>query len=381
GEPPGVLGGAVPALPWNVNLDALLPAGLHAAGQAVAGERVAEQQGDPAAVDDRGRGAGVEVEDERVRGERRAVRADPPHRDVDLQRGQVGAVDQGGQIGDERAVAPVALFGAALGREGHGTDPVGGVRGGVLLVEALPAGAVRVARDGERPVPQVREHHRRDPGVVVDDLRLGEAGVGVEDLVQVAQGEVTAVHPYPHVRRHLRLLPPRGPARSGDGAAARGSAAWYGAAAVGTCPGGESLVAPGSDFERRSENVSMRSIWKGAISFGLVTIPVKLYPATEQKDVTFHQVHRTDGGRIKYKRVCSVDGAEVPYGEIAKGYELPTGEVVILTDEDFAELPLSTSRRIDVLQFTSADQIDPIYFAKSYYLEPEAQGTKAYVLL
>ncbi|ADG89688.1 non-homologous end joining protein Ku [Thermobispora bispora] len=125
----------------------------------------------------------------------------------------------------------------------------------------------------------------------------------------------------------------------------------------------------------------MRSIWKGAISFGLVTIPVKLYPATEQKDVTFHQVHRTDGGRIKYKRVCSVDGAEVPYGEIAKGYELPTGEVVILTDEDFAELPLSTSRRIDVLQFTSADQIDPIYFAKSYYLEPEAQGTKAYVLL
>ncbi|MEV7967506.1 Ku protein [Sphaerisporangium sp. NPDC088356] len=125
----------------------------------------------------------------------------------------------------------------------------------------------------------------------------------------------------------------------------------------------------------------MRSIWKGAISFGLVTIPVKLYSATEQKDVTFHQVHREDAGRIKYKRVCTVDGEEVPYSEIAKGYELPGGEVVVLTDEDFADLPLSTSRRIDVLQFTPADQLDPILFNKSYYLEPESTGVKPYVLL
>ncbi|WP_214412696.1 non-homologous end joining protein Ku [Sphaerisporangium fuscum] len=125
----------------------------------------------------------------------------------------------------------------------------------------------------------------------------------------------------------------------------------------------------------------MRSIWKGAISFGLVTIPVKLYSATEQKDVSFHQVHREDAGRIKYKRVCSIDGEEVPYSDIAKGYELPGGEVVVLTDEDFADLPLSTSRRIDVLQFTPSDQIDPILFNKSYYLEPEATGVKPYVLL
>ncbi|WP_433434171.1 Ku protein [Nonomuraea sp. CA-141351] len=125
----------------------------------------------------------------------------------------------------------------------------------------------------------------------------------------------------------------------------------------------------------------MRSIWKGAISFGLVTIPVKLYSATEQKDVTFHQVHREDGGRIRYKRVCTVDGEEVPYSDIAKGYELASGEIVVLTDEDFEGLPLSTSRRIDVLQFAPADQIDPIYFAKSYYLEPDAQGAKPYVLL
>ena len=125
----------------------------------------------------------------------------------------------------------------------------------------------------------------------------------------------------------------------------------------------------------------MRSIWKGAISFGLVTIPVKLYSATEQRDVAFHQVHREDGGRIRYKRVCTKDGEEIPYSDIAKGYELPGGEMVVLTDEDFADLPLSTSRRIDVLQFTPGDEVDPIYFAKSYYLEPDAQGVKPYVLL
>jgi Ku protein len=125
----------------------------------------------------------------------------------------------------------------------------------------------------------------------------------------------------------------------------------------------------------------MRSIWKGAISFGLVTIPVKLYSATEQRDVSFHQVHRADGGRIKYRRVCTKDGEEIPYADIAKGYELPSGEMVVLTDEDFADLPLSTSRRIDVMQFVPLDQVDPIYFAKSYYLEPDAAGSKPYVLL
>jgi DNA end-binding protein Ku len=125
----------------------------------------------------------------------------------------------------------------------------------------------------------------------------------------------------------------------------------------------------------------MRSIWKGAISFGLVTIPVKLYSATEQKDVAFHQVHREDGGRIKYKRVCTKDGQEVPYSDVAKGYELPSGDMVVLTDEDFENVPLSTSRRIDVLLFAPMEQVDPIYFNKTYYLEPEAQGTKPYILL
>jgi DNA end-binding protein Ku len=125
----------------------------------------------------------------------------------------------------------------------------------------------------------------------------------------------------------------------------------------------------------------MRSIWKGAISFGLVTIPVKLYSATEEKDVSFHQVRRSDGSRIKYKRVAAADGEEVAYGDIAKGYELPSGETVILTDDDFRDLPLTTSKAIDVLQFVPLDEVDPIYFAKSYYLEPEEAGHKPYVLL
>jgi len=125
----------------------------------------------------------------------------------------------------------------------------------------------------------------------------------------------------------------------------------------------------------------VRSIWKGAISFGLVTIPVKLYSATEEKDVSFHQVRRSDGSRVKYKRVAADDGQEVAYGDIAKGYELPSGETVVLTDEDFKELPLTTSRAIDVLQFVPLEQVDPIYFAKSYYLEPDKTGVKPYVLL
>jgi DNA end-binding protein Ku len=125
----------------------------------------------------------------------------------------------------------------------------------------------------------------------------------------------------------------------------------------------------------------MRAIWKGAVSFGLVSISVKLYSATEEKDIRFHQVHRTDGGRIKYQRTCSIDGEVVSYDDIAKGYDIGGGEMVILTDEDFADLPLTTSRAIDVLEFVPAEQIDPILFAKAYYLEPEGQAAKPYVLL
>jgi len=125
----------------------------------------------------------------------------------------------------------------------------------------------------------------------------------------------------------------------------------------------------------------MRSMWKGAISFGLVTIPVKLYTATEQRDVSFRQVHVKDGGRIHFRRVCSIDGEEVPYADVAKGFELPDGEMVVLTDDDLEHLPLPTARSIEVLNFSPAEQVDPILWNRSYYVEPEAAGTRAYVLL
>src|SRR3954468_16282813 len=125
----------------------------------------------------------------------------------------------------------------------------------------------------------------------------------------------------------------------------------------------------------------MRSIWRGAVSFGLVSIGVKLYSATEDKDIRFHQVHAEDGGRIKYKRTCSIDGEEVQYSDIAKGYELPSGQTVVLTDDDFADLPLTSSKTIDVLEFVEAAEVDPISFEKSYYLEPEKAGVRPYVLL
>jgi DNA end-binding protein Ku len=126
----------------------------------------------------------------------------------------------------------------------------------------------------------------------------------------------------------------------------------------------------------------MRAIWKGAVSFGLISIPVRLFRATEERDVSFHQVRRSDGSRIKYKRVAAADGEEVQYADIAKGYELPGGETVILTDDDLSDLPLTTSRAIEVDAFVPLEQVDPIYFDRSYYLEPEGnQALKPYALL
>lgn len=136
-----------------------------------------------------------------------------------------------------------------------------------------------------------------------------------------------------------------------------------------------------SEVNTLRKGIPMRAIWKGAVSFGLVSIAVRLYSATEEKDIRFHQVHRDDGGRIKYKRVCSIDGEEVSYDDIAKGYDLGGGEMVILTDDDFADLPLTTSRAIEVLEFVPAEQVDPILYNKAYYLEPDKTAAKPYALL
>jgi len=124
-----------------------------------------------------------------------------------------------------------------------------------------------------------------------------------------------------------------------------------------------------------------RAMWKGAISFGLVTIPVAVYPATEEKTLRFNQLHDEDGGRIRYKRVCEKDGEEVTYEHIVKGYEVEKDRYVILTDDDFDAVPVASSRAIDIVQFVDIDEIDPMLFKKSYYLVPEETGAKAYALL
>ncbi len=124
-----------------------------------------------------------------------------------------------------------------------------------------------------------------------------------------------------------------------------------------------------------------RAMWKGAVSFGLVNVPVKLYSATEDHDISFRQVHREDGGRIHYKRVCAIDGEEVSYDDIAKGYETEDGEMVVITDDDLKNLPNQSSKEIAVEKFVPSEQVDPMLLDRSYYLEPEKGAAKAYALL
>ncbi|ALL74694.1 DNA repair protein [Pseudonocardia sp. EC080610-09] len=125
----------------------------------------------------------------------------------------------------------------------------------------------------------------------------------------------------------------------------------------------------------------MRAIWSGAVSFGLVSVPIKVYSATSNHDVRFHQVHGEDGGRIRYKRTCEVCGEEVSYADIVKGFETPEGELITLDENDLASLPVATGHEIDVIEFVPNEQIDPMLFDKSYYLEPETKAAKPYALL
>lgn len=124
----------------------------------------------------------------------------------------------------------------------------------------------------------------------------------------------------------------------------------------------------------------MRSIWKGALTFGLVNVPVKVYSATEDHDVSLHQVHDEDGGRIRYKRTCEVCGEVVAYQNIDRAYE-DDGQMVVLTKEDLDALPAERSREIDVVEFVPSDQVDLLTLDKAYYLEPDSKSPKAYVLL
>lgn len=125
----------------------------------------------------------------------------------------------------------------------------------------------------------------------------------------------------------------------------------------------------------------MRSIWKGSVAFGLVNVPVKVYSATEDHDLKFHQVHTKDNGRIQYKRVCTECGEVVEYRDIAKAYEADNGQTVVITEDDIATLPEELSHEIEVLEFVPATDIDPLMYDRSYYLEPDGKSSKSYVLL
>ncbi|HWF29304.1 MAG TPA: Ku protein [Mycobacterium sp.] len=125
----------------------------------------------------------------------------------------------------------------------------------------------------------------------------------------------------------------------------------------------------------------MRSIWKGSIAFGLVNVPVKVYSATEDHDIKFHQVHAKDNGRIRYQRVCDLDGEVVEYRDIARAFESDDGQMVIITDDDISTLPEERSREIEVLEFVPASDVDPMMFDRSYFLEPDSKSSKSYVLL
>jgi DNA end-binding protein Ku len=124
-----------------------------------------------------------------------------------------------------------------------------------------------------------------------------------------------------------------------------------------------------------------RSIWKGVITFGMVSIPVRLFPATQDKDVSFHLLHQPDHSRIKFKRWCEVEDREVEQDELVRAFEVSKGQYVEITDEDLEKLPLPAKHTIELSSFVSSSEIDPVYYDKSYYLEPEEVGVKPYALL
>ncbi|PKM80830.1 MAG: Ku protein [Firmicutes bacterium HGW-Firmicutes-14] len=125
----------------------------------------------------------------------------------------------------------------------------------------------------------------------------------------------------------------------------------------------------------------MRNLWKGAISFGLVHVPVKLYSATERKDIKFNYLHEKCRTPVRYERICPACETEVPMEEIVRGYEYEKGKYVILRDEDFESIPLETTKTVEIMNFVKLEEIDPVYFDKSYYLAPGDGGQKAYELL
>jgi DNA end-binding protein Ku len=127
--------------------------------------------------------------------------------------------------------------------------------------------------------------------------------------------------------------------------------------------------------------LGMRAIWKGSISFGLVNIPISVYPATRREDLKFRLLRESDLSPVNYKRIAEKDGREVPWEEIVKGYEYQKGKFVVLNEEDFRRVDLEATQTVDIQDFVEVGEIDPMFFSKPYYLEPQKGGAKAYALL
>src|SRR5699024_9076998 len=214
------------------------------------------------------------------------------------------------------------------------------------------ADTVHPALAGDRPAGTVRQHRSGHLQVVVDHLRLGGAAGRVEHLVQAGQLQAPAVE-------------------LGQGGAAGHHpilACWRSPRITCSLETTAELRAHCAGV-RRGEGARMRAIWKGAVTFGLVNVPVSVYSATESHDVRLHQVHDADGGRIRYQRRCEKCGEIVPFEHIDKAFT--DGEAsVVLTEDDLATLPAERSKEIDVLEFVPNDQVDPIMFGSAYYLAP-----------
>ena len=127
--------------------------------------------------------------------------------------------------------------------------------------------------------------------------------------------------------------------------------------------------------------MAARAIWRGALSFGTVSIPVKLYTATRDNDISFNMLHATDEARIRQARICTGEEDEIPYAEIVRGYEYDKDQYIVISDEDLKALPLATKHQVEVTAFVQSDDVDPIYYEKSYYLQPEPVGEKAFAIL
>lgn len=125
----------------------------------------------------------------------------------------------------------------------------------------------------------------------------------------------------------------------------------------------------------------MRALWKGSISFGLVNIPVKMFVASHEREFKFVMLHKKDLSQIRYARICKTEEKEIPWEEIVKGYEYEPDEFVVLTEEDFKKANLTKSKSIEIIDFVKEDEIDAMFYAKPYFLEPEKNAAKAYVLL